>query len=143
MQNASGKPCRHRHEQQYHGRQPEVFREDGPNKSGRTRRRNGGTIREAGTTTLSGKCDGATAGTAADVTDAANATAVGPAGHAAADDATAADANDGTAATDAAGDATHDDAHAATAGKHDGIPATVWRSRPVWADLLTRRGGFY
>ena len=68
---------------------------------------------------------------------------MGPAGHAEADDATAADANDGTAATDAAGDATHDDAHVAAAGKHDGISATVWRARPVRADLLTRRGGFY
>ena len=67
---------------------------------------------------------------------------MGPAGHAAVDDAIAADADDGTAATDAAGDATHDDAHAAAAGKHDGIPTTVWRARPVRADLLTRRGGF-
>ena len=131
-----------RHEQQYHGRQPEVCREDGPTKSGRTRWRNSGTIRAAGATTLGGERDGATAVTAADAADTTNATVVGPARHAAADDATAADADDGIAATDAAGDATHDDAHAAAAGKHDGIPATVWRARPVWADLLTRRGKF-
>ena len=68
---------------------------------------------------------------------------MGPAGHAAAaDDATSADTDDGTAVTDAAGDATHDDAHAAATGKHNGIPTTVWRARPVRADLLTRRGGF-
>ena len=78
MRNASCKPCCHRHEQQYHGRQPEVCREDGPTKSGRTRRRDCGTIRAAGTTTLGGKCDGATGGTAADTIDAANATEVGP-----------------------------------------------------------------
>ena len=102
-----------------------------------------GIIRAADATSLSGKCDGSTGGTSADATDATHATAVGPAGHAAADDATAADANDGTAATDAAGDATHEDAHAAAAGKHDGIPTTVWRAMPVREDLLTRRGGFY
>ena len=67
---------------------------------------------------------------------------MGPVGYAVADDATAADVDDATAATDAAGDATHDDAHAAAAGKHDGIPATVWRARPVRVDLLTRRGRF-
>ena len=67
---------------------------------------------------------------------------MGLAGHAAADDVTAADADDGAAATDAAGDATHDDAQATAAGKHDGIIAAVWRARPVRADLLTRRGGF-
>ena len=66
---------------------------------------------------------------------------MGPAGRAAADDATAADANDGTAATNASGDATNDDAHAA--GKHDGSPTAVWRAKPVRTDILTRRGGFY
>ena len=75
-------------------------------------------------------------------TDAAHATAVVPSGHAIVDNATGADTDDGTAATDAAGDATHDDAHVAAAGKHDGISATVWRARPVQADLLTRRGKF-
>ena len=66
---------------------------------------------------------------------------MGPAGHAVADDAAAADVNDGTAATNAAGDTTHDDAHAA--GKYYGTPTAVWRARPVRTDLLTRRGGFY
>ena len=144
MQNASCKPCCHRHEQQYHGRQPEACKENNPTKSGRTSRRNGSTIRAAGTITLGGECNGATAGTAADAADTANATAVGPTRHAAADDATAAYADDGAAAdaADAAGDTIRDDAHAAAAGKHDGNTAAVWRARPVLANLLTRRGGF-
>ena len=68
---------------------------------------------------------------------------MGPAGHATADDATAADEDDGTAATYDVEDTTHDDTHAAAAGKHDGIPTTVWRARPVRTDLLIRRGRFY
>ena len=64
-----------------------------------------------------------------------------PAGHVAADDATAADANDGTAAINETGDATNDDAHAA--GKHDGTSTAVWRAKLVRTNLLTRRGGFY
>ena len=69
---------------------------------------------------------------------------MGPARHAAADDATSADADDGAAAdaADAAGDATRDHAHVAVAGKNYGSTATVWRARPVRVDLLTRRGGF-
>ena len=56
-------------------------------------------------------------------------------------DATIADANDNIAATTAVGGATNDDDHAA--GKHDGTLTAAWRAKPVWTDLLTRRGGFY
>ena len=66
---------------------------------------------------------------------------MGPAGRAAANDATSADANDGTAATNATRDATYDGTHAT--GKHDGTAATLWRAEPVWTDILTGRGGFY
>ena len=140
MRSASCKPCCHRHEQQYYGRQREACRENDPTKSGRTSRRNGSTPRAVDTTTLGGECNGATAGTAADETDAANATAVGPAGYEAAVGAISADVDDATAAdaTDAAGVVTRDDAHAAAAGKHDGSTAAVWHARPVRADLLTR-----
>ena len=78
-----------------------------------------------GGTTLGSKYDGATVGTKAHATEEANATKVGPADHAAVDDATAADADDGTADTDAPWDATHDDDHAAAAGKQDGSKTAV------------------
>ena len=63
---------------------------------------------------------------------------MGPAGYAAANDATSADVNDGTAAKNATRDTTYDGAY--VTGKHDGTVAAIWRAKPVRTDLLTGRG---